>query len=349
MIRNLLCLSVSAVILSSYTTDVEACSTCGQARNYGSYVVGETNTATNEVRSATEAIRVGFDMVITALRASSENITTELHKGAMVNKTMMDEYNRQEEQRARAAYTVASRQMYEDKYGEENIPMTACEDWIQTNSLQVAKEVTEVELNQAIDSFFSEYREASPVDDWRYHERTLQFAAAGDVDLNKSVFTNEDVQNAVEYINQTIDPVPVSPIKPELEIATLSADDRALRSQTQSLNLRLDASKNALKDQVLFKAPIVGEDESFQSILEKRAFEALDPEKLIDLGTGSEMRTLRTLARDLQYGNVMEYQALKSNLAQTRMMAIQLAANSDEYRNGYRYLEKQLDVKKSLQ
>lgn len=321
-----------------------ACATCAKANNYGNYVVGEANTATTEVRSATEAINIGFDMMVAAIKAMTDNVTTELHKNSLVQKSLLDEYNRQEEQRAKAAYTLESKQFYEDRYGLENIPMSACEDWADANALQVAKEVTEEDLRNAIDEFFTEYREASPVDDWRYHERTLQFAEAGQVDLNKSILTNEDVQNAVEYVNQTIDPVPVYPIRPDIDTRTLNADERAIRAKIQTLNMRLDAPKAALKEQILLKAGIVGEEQqSIQGILEKRAYEALDPENLADVGSGSEMRSLRTLLRDQQYGLVMEYEILKSNLRRTRIMAMSQANNADRYREGYRALETLMD------
>ncbi|WP_286241251.1 hypothetical protein [Neptuniibacter halophilus] len=325
-----------------------ACGTCRQANSYGNYVVGETNTATGEVRSATEAIRIGFDMMITAIKAMSDNVTSELHKGQVVQKTMLDELNRQMEQREKAEYIVESNQFYEERYGENNIPLSACEDWSDALAMAVAKDQTEEELRGAIDTFFTEYRLASPVDDWRYHNRTLEFASAGDVDLNQAVLSNDEVQQAVEMINQTIEPVPVTPLHPDAVVAELSADDRALRSQIQSLNLRLDAPKQALKEQVMLKAPIVDEETSVQSILEERAYDGIDPETLADISSGSEMRTLRTLLRDQQYGNVMVYEHLKASLRTTRIMSMELAARSDMTRKGYRYLQNQLDAKNAV-
>lgn len=347
MKKSLLALSIMIATLTP-SEDVLACSTCGKAKNYGEYVVNEAGEATNEVNSATAQIRTGFDMMIAALQAMTANVTTEVEKSTLVEKNMLDELNRQQEQRAQAEYALKAKQKNGDAYGIDNLPMSACEDWIDAESLQRTKELTEAELREAIDDYFVEYRKASPIDDWRYHERTLTYADAGEVDMNQSLFTDEDVQKAVEYVNQTIDPLPVYPIRPDANIEELGADDRALRAQIQSLNLRLDAPKHALKEQILLKAPIVGEEQSIQSTLEKRAFESISPENLEDLATGSEMRTLRTLLRDTQYGLVMEYEQLKANLRQTRLMAMDLAANSDKYRKGYRYLEKQLDGKNAI-
>ncbi|WP_299197670.1 hypothetical protein [uncultured Amphritea sp.] len=330
------------------------CPACANVQSYGADVNSETAQATSNVNSASQAISTGFSQLRvtiddvfgdlgSAIRAMSGNITSEIQRGTVSQQKLMDEFNRQEELRSQAAYILESKRAAEAEYGEENLPVTSCDDFAQAADLRLAKEVTEEELRASLDSFFAEYRAASPVDDWRYHERTLMNLSANEVALNKDVLSPEEVEQAVEWINQVVDPVPVSPISPDRPVNRMSADERLQHSAIQTLNLRLDAAKEAMKEQVLLKAPIVGEEDSIQSTLSSRAYSALDPENLIDLSTGSQALVLRTMLRDTQYGLAIDLENLKLNMRRARMDAVQLAQLSDKYRVFYRQREKHID------
>lgn len=319
-------------------SEVWACSDCNAAKAYGSFVNGEISVANTEVISATAAIQLGFNILIQAVQAMSSNVTTEVNKGARSQKVLLDELNRQQEQRERAKYTIESKNYYEERYGLDNIPLSACEDFINTGNMTITKNTTEAELSDAIDVFLAGYRTASPVNDWEYHQRTLEHGNTKELRFDKALYTSEDVQNAAEYINQTIDPVPVTIINPDRDVETLNADERVLWSSIQTANLRLDAAKFGLKEQLLLKAPIVGGDQSIQGLIEKNAYASLNPDNLVDIAEGSQTKILKTMLRDAQYSNLMAYEILKSELRKSKLLAISVAASLDESRQGLKAL-----------
>jgi hypothetical protein len=310
----------------------QACSDCAAATAYGQLVLSNVGSATSEVSSATVAIQRGFQMLIQSIQALSSNVTTEINKSARSQKVLLDESNRQEEQRMKAKYTLESKNFYEERYGLDNIPLEACQDYINAIDMADTKGGSEEELRVAIDSFMNEYREAAPSSDWKYHQRTLEHASVQGLSFDKAVYSSDDVQNAIEYINQTIDPVPVTIINPEREIASLNADERIVWSGIQTLNLRLDSAKSSLKEQVLLKSPIVGSDQSIQGLLEANAFEGLDDDNIIDIAMSSETKLLKNLLRDAQYASFIEYETLKSSLRASKIKGVNLASNLDETR-----------------
>lgn len=352
ILRISICAAIYGIVVPSSAFAI--CPACANVQSYGADVNSQTAQATTSVNSASQAISTGFTQLrltiddvfgdlASAIQAMSGNVTSEIKRGTVSQQKLMDEFNRQAELRSQAAYILESKRAVEAEYGEANIPATSCEDFAQAADLRLAKEITEEQLRESLDKFFVEYRTASPVDDWRYHERTLKNLAANETTLNKDVLSPQEVENAVEWINQVVDPVPVSPIRPDQPVNRMSADERVQNSAIQTLNLRLDAAKEAMKEQILLKAPIVGENESIQSTLSRRAYTALDPANLIDISTGSQALVLRTMLRDAQYGLAIDLENLKSSMRRARMDAVQLAEVSDKYRVYYRQREKQID------
>lgn len=350
----LLVLSIGAVSVSPQA--YAACPECATAKGYGSDVLGRTGEATGSVNSASAAITAGFASLVTtvelvffqlsaSVRAMSGEVTSEIKRSAKVEQALLDEYNRQAEMRARADYTLRARAEAEEKYGVENLPLNACEDYAQAGALADAGSTYE-ELQSAVRGYFVQYRKASPVDDRFYRQRMLQYADAADLDLGKSTLDEDEVAQALEWINQAVDPVPVQPINVPDDLAQLSPEAQGLLAETQALNLRLDSAKMVLADQVLLKAPVVEGDTSYQGMLAARVHEGLSPQALDALGTeASQVKLLRTLVRDMQYGTAIQYEQFKSQMAQTRMEALQLAAQMDSERKRMRVHLGGLDVR----
>lgn len=348
-------LAISMAILASFSSpSVQACTECSRVTAYGNDVVDRTQTADGEVNSASEAIRLGFDNLVVTIdtvfanlvktvRGMSGDITSELKRGTTVNTKLMDEYNRQEEARVRQKYMLDAKQYLEEHYGEGNIPLSTCVDFTTALSLKEAKEEVKPELSSAVTEYFNSYRTAAPVDDWRYQVRTLNFAETQDLSMSQDVLEPEQVEIALEWVNQTLEPVPVTPIRKDLVPEELSADQRTLHARMQSHNLRLDAAKESVKEEILLKSPILGDGNSIQGVLADRAFKGFDQEQIVDLSTGSSSLILREMLRDMQYGMAIDFETFKTQLSRTRMSAIALASSMDERSKQFRVLEKTLD------
>ncbi|WP_370238906.1 hypothetical protein [Neptunomonas phycophila] len=349
-------LFVGVFIAVAYSSQASAvCTTCANTTAYGNSVTAEAGQATSEITSASAAIKAGFAQlevtidtvfseISSAIRSMSGSVSSEIKRGTTAETKIMDEFNNQQETRLQAEYVLKTKQYVEENYGETNIPMSSCDDFKIAGDLMVAQSITKPQLRQAIDDFFTEYETAAPVDNWRYAARTLEFAETKDLDLNQDQLSNEELELAVEWINQAIDPMPVSPIRPDADITRLSSDEREIRARIQTMNLRLDAPKQALKEELLLKAPVVGEGgESLQGILKNRVYEGLNQDSIADLTTSSQASVMRTMLRDMQYGQVLAFEAFKNTLNRTKVQAVSMAYNVDDYRNKLRVLEGQLD------
>lgn len=342
------------IALASLPTAQEAhaiCPACMDVNTYGSDNVASTGKSMASVDSASSQISSGFVeltntmktefvRVASAFDAMTSNITMTLDKNSQITQRMVDEYNRQNEQRAQTQFMMQTNQKFDDEYGEANLPVTTCENYSDAQNLQLAEASAE-DLRAGLNEYLKDYVSASPTSEWRYNKYNIENSTAATESLSSSVLTSDQIQQSMDWVNLALDPVPVSPINPptDEQINHLSPDRQKVLAEIQTSNLRSAAGKQAMVDQIMLKAPIVGEDESIQSVLEKKAYQALDPDSLQDLSNGSMSLNLRTLVQDMQFGNVIDYENLKETLNQTRMKAIALAQASDNSNEALRLRE----------
>ncbi|SIQ98798.1 hypothetical protein [Marinobacterium stanieri] len=326
-----------------------ACPTCVQANSFGAEVVSNAAEGTANSLSQAAAIEAGFASLLlmmeevfgtiqASLKAMSANITGEIERSSVLQKRMLDEYNRQHETRAQAQYITESKQYYDETYGEATLPVDSCQNYFDAYELQTMREMSEPELRVFLETYYDEFRNDHPLPEetWKYHARSLEFASSSTKFINQDQYSDGEVENAIEWVNQVVEPVPVTIINEVDDYSGINSDQRKHYAEIQSLHLRLDASKHALVDQIVMKSPLMEGEQSLQSFFAKEVYSSLNPNSLEDIAGAPPIKVMKTYLRDLQIGNAIAFSNLKENINQGRIEAVSLATISDEKRESLR-------------